>query len=133
MEKNTLHKNPWLDIASYSINDANRFKGREKAIVKFSGIVNSGIMSVLYASSGIGKTSFLNAGIDPLMIQQGYIPIHILFPDEIFSSDYDIENWLIENIKAQSQTDGREWKSILNLTEEEQNGTKNLLDKPRDF
>lgn len=129
MEKNTLHKNPWLDIASYSINDANRFKGREKAIVKFSGIVNSGIMSVLYASSGIGKTSFLNAGIDPLMIQQGYIPIHILFPDEIFSSDYDIEKWLIENIKAQSQTDGREWKSILNLTEEEQNGTKDILDK----
>lgn len=129
MKKDTNHNNPWLDIASYSVYDAYRFKGREKAIIKFSGIVNSGIMSVLYANSGIGKTSFLNAGIDPLMIQQGYIPIHIIFPDEIFSPDYNIEKWLMEFIKAQSQTDVREWKSILNLTEDEQYKTKDILDK----
>lgn len=129
MKKGTNHNNPWLDIASYSINDANRFKGREKAIVKFSGIVNSGIMSVLYANSGIGKTSFLNAGIDPLMIQKGYFPIHIVFPDEIFLSGHVIEKWLIDNIKAQSQKDGRKWESTLKLTEEEQHKTNDILDK----
>lgn len=129
MSKETNHNNPWLDIASYSINDTNRFKGREKAIVKFSGIVNSGIMSVLYANSGIGKTSFLNAGIDPLMIQKGYFPIHIVFPDEIFSSSHAIEKWLIESLHAKATKNGKSWENILEQTDEEKRRTKDILEQ----
>ena len=91
-------KNPWMDFASYGIKDASRFKGREEEIKKFLRIIDSGTMSVLYANSGIGKTSFLNAGISPIYQKMGYFPIHIVFPDEVFSFK-DIEPWLLQRIK----------------------------------
>lgn len=89
--------NPWKDIAAYNISDAYRFKGREKDIEKFLRIVKTGTMSVLYANSGIGKTSFINAGIIPTMLKEGYFPIHILFPDDVLQND-QIETWLFQEL-----------------------------------
>ena len=77
-------RNPWLDFASYQYSDRNRFKGREEDIAKFKLIMAGGTMSVLYADSGIGKTSFINAGIDPQFIEMGYFPIHVLFNEDTF-------------------------------------------------
>ena len=89
--------NPWKDIAAYNISDAYRFKGREKDIERFLRIVKTGTMSVLYANSGIGKTSFINAGIIPPMLIEGYFPIHILFPDDVLQND-QIEGWLFQEL-----------------------------------
>ena len=83
-------KNPWKDFASYESTDARYFKGREESIAKFMRILDSGTMSVLYASSGIGKTSFLQAGIEPLLQNRGYAPIHILFTDDDFAPHMDL-------------------------------------------
>ena len=87
-----------MDFASYGIKDASRFKGREEEIKKFLRIMDSGTMSVLYANSGIGKTSFLNAGISPVYQMVGYFPVHIVFPDEVFTHK-DMEPWLLQRIK----------------------------------
>ena len=92
-----IMKNPWMDFASYSTKDASRFKGREEEIKKFLDIIDAGTMSVLYANSGIGKTSFLNAGITPIYQQKGYFPIRIVFPDEVFTHN-DLEPWLLQCI-----------------------------------
>lgn len=93
-------RNPWLDFASYQYSDRNRFKGREEDIAKFNLIMANGTMSVLYADSGIGKTSFINAGIDPIFIDKGYFPIHILFNEDTFNSNIDVEKWLISDIES---------------------------------
>ena len=37
------NNNPWIDIASYQIDDAFRFKGREEDVEKFLKIVNYNI------------------------------------------------------------------------------------------
>ena len=87
-----------MDFASYGIKDASRFKGREEEIRKFLRIMDSGTMSVLYANSGIGKTSFLNAGISPVYQMLGYFPVHIVFPDEVFTHK-NIEPWILQRIK----------------------------------
>lgn len=89
--------NPWKDIAAYNISDAYRFKGREEDIERFLKIVKAGTMSVLYANSGIGKTSFINAGIIPPMLIEGYFPIHILFPDDVLQND-QIEGWIYQEL-----------------------------------
>lgn len=89
--------NPWKDIAAYNISDAYRFKGRDEDIEKFLRIVKEGTMSVLYANSGIGKTSFINAGIIPSLLTEGYFPIHILFPNDALQND-DIEGWLFKEL-----------------------------------
>ena len=64
--------NPWKDIASYKREDADNFKGRTDDIKKFSKIIQQSDFSVIYAESGIGKTSFLNAGIIPLFEKHNY-------------------------------------------------------------
>lgn len=86
--------NPWKDFASYKSSDARYFKGREESIAKFLRIVEADTMSVLYASSGIGKTSFLQAGVVPVMIERGYAPIHILFNDDDFAEGVDLSKVL---------------------------------------
>lgn len=93
-------KNPWLDFASYQYSDSYRFKGRDKDIAKFKLIMDNGTMSVLYAESGIGKTSFINAGIEPEFVKKGYFPIHILFNEDTFNSNIDVERWLISDIES---------------------------------
>lgn len=93
-------KNPWLDFASYQYSDSYRFKGRDKDIAKFKVIMDNGTMSVLYAESGIGKTSFINAGIEPEYVKKGYFPIHILFNEDTFNSNIDVERWLISDIES---------------------------------
>lgn len=100
--------NPYKDIASYGYKDSSKFKGREEDIKKFFSILNSEICSVLYAESGIGKTSFINAGIEPIMIQRGFFPIHVLIPEYVFKksdTDFSIETWLVEYIKSYNEND----------------------------
>ena len=97
MNVKNIVTNPWKDIAAYNISDAYRFKGREEDVKRFLRIVKTGTMSVLYANSGIGKTSFVNAGIIPPMLIEGYFPIHILFPDDVLQND-QIEDWLFQEI-----------------------------------
>lgn len=126
MSKQEILKNPWMDFASYGMKDASRFKGREEEIKKFLRIIDSGTMSVLYANSGIGKTSFLNAGISPIYQNLGYFPIHIVFPDEVFSLK-DMETWLLQRIKdafakqdgSNSEEDRFAWESTIETEIEE--------------
>lgn len=126
MSKQEILKNPWMDFASYGIKDASRFKGREEEIKKFSRILDSGTMSVLYANSGIGKTSFLNAGISPIYQKMGYFPIYIVFPDEVFKFR-DMEAWLLMRVKdaftkqdgSNAEKDRYTWESTINTEIEE--------------
>lgn len=98
-------KNPWKDIASYSYNEAKYFKGREEDIAKFIQILNNGNCAVIYSDSGIGKTSLINAGIEPVMAKQGFYPIHIRF-DELFKYNVpDLEQWLIEKVRGYCMKD----------------------------
>jgi len=120
MSKQDILRNPWMDFASYGITDASRFKGREEEIKKFLRIIDSGTMSVLYANSGIGKTSFLNAGISPKYQEKGYYPIHIVFPDEVFTLE-DMEPWLLQRITeafsrqgSNFAEEGLTWETIIN-------------------
>lgn len=115
--------NPWIDIASYEVKDAYRFKGRDEDIHKFLRILDEGIMSVLYANSGIGKTSFINAGIIPKLKRDNYIPIKIVFPQDFFDNE-DIDNWLyneIKNLGLNKYQDEFEWipkKDSLHIVDE---------------
>lgn len=92
--------NPWKDIASYDVTDADCFKGREEEIKRFSKLIDSGTMTVLYSDSGIGKTSFINAGISSKYIKEGYYPIRITFIDEVFSESFleNIEEWIVQRL-----------------------------------
>lgn len=117
MEKKRPIYNPWMDIASYKLEDANKFKGREEDIEKFSELIDSRTMSVLYANSGIGKTSFINAGIVPLYKEDDYYPIHISFVFEELSPE-NFEEWIVNQLIASFEEQEKDpskniWASVL--------------------
>ena len=114
MNKDTMmvEYNPWCGISSYQCEDEYRFKGRETDVAKFLDIVYSGNLSVLYADSGIGKTSFINAGIIPRLTADKYqsLTSPILFPDELFIEKKDVEKWMIEQCQRSFR-----WMSLLDV------------------
>ena len=96
-------RNPWKDITPYTKEDAGRFKGRDEDIRKFTYILQYSNFSVLYAESGIGKTSFINAGITPVFSEKGYKDIVINFPTEIYEGPAEsfrerIESFICEKL-----------------------------------
>lgn len=107
-----MEYNPWCGISSYQSEDEYRFKGRETDVEKFLDIVYSGNLSVLYADSGIGKTSFINAGIIPRLTADKYRSLSspILFPDELFIEKRDVEKWIIEQCRRSFR-----WTSLLDI------------------
>lgn len=107
--------NPWKDIAPYKTSDAANFRGRDEDIRKFSKILRQSDFSVLYAESGIGKTSFINAGIMPAFIDTDYYFIRVEFPLEVLAATDDasdenlianIERWLCNKIFPDAPNEG---------------------------
>jgi tetratricopeptide (TPR) repeat protein len=74
--------NPWLGLESYSINDSNRFYGRDSDIEIVSSSIFDNFITTIYGISGAGKTSLINAGITPLLKQSNFLPIRIRLKHE---------------------------------------------------
>lgn len=99
--------NPWKDISPYKTSDAANFKGRDEDTRKFSRILRQNDFSVLYAESGIGKTSFINAGIMPAFVDTDYYFIRVEFPLDVLKETDErktddliahLEEWLCNKI-----------------------------------
>ena len=95
--------NPWKDIAPYLVNDTHSFRGRGDDLRRFLNIIDSSHFSVIYAESGIGKTSFINAAVFPELSRMGFACVRIVFPTDVLQKRHDnprqyIESWLIGQI-----------------------------------
>ena len=53
------------------------FRGRQDDILRLSNLILRGRLTVLFAKSGIGKTSLLQAGVSPELEAQGFFPVFI--------------------------------------------------------
>lgn len=80
--------NPWLSFRQYEEKDANRFKGRDEDIKNLFHLVDDSDISVLYAESGIGKSSLVNAGIVPNLRGNMYLPIpYVIAVEQLAGED----------------------------------------------
>lgn len=70
-----LENTPWLGLASYTSQDANRFFGRDKEIEVVTNAIRRHYCTIIYGKSGTGKTSLIQAGITPAMMNDRYLPI----------------------------------------------------------
>ncbi|MEO1672117.1 MAG: hypothetical protein AAFR77_15260, partial [Cyanobacteria bacterium J06631_2] len=68
---------PYKGLLSYNLNDAERFFGRERAISEMLQCLQRGRLTVLQAESGSGKSSLLQAGIAPRLIEAGHLPVNL--------------------------------------------------------
>lgn len=99
--------NPWLSFDSYSESQAARFKGRDKDIDHVFRLVSSSDISVLYAESGIGKSSLINAGLKPRLRTVRMLPVPVLMKDGP-PEDFEqfLKNSLEEAVEEQNSRSG---------------------------
>lgn len=72
-----IQNNPWLGLASYQVQDADLFFGREKEMSVLCDIIKQNYSTVIYGKSGMGKTSLINAGLIPQLMADGFLPVSI--------------------------------------------------------
>ena len=74
---NDCRLGPYKGPDSYEIRDALLFRGREQEAHDLVSLVLSSRLSLLHASSGAGKTSLLNARLQPGLTSLGWLPIRV--------------------------------------------------------
>ena len=96
----------------YQESDKDVFFGREEETKKLYYLVENSDFSVCYAESGEGKSSLINAGLSPMLRKNRFLPIRILFSDDVFLTDIKL---LKEDIyELCNISDGYYGKSRLN-------------------
>ncbi len=68
---------PYRGLLEYRLGDAEVFFGRATATRALLKKVHSSSLTVLYAESGAGKTSLIQAGLAPHLIAQGHLPVYV--------------------------------------------------------
>ena len=70
-------ENPWPGLHSFREEDTLFFCGRKPALRELLAYVDRARLTVLYAPSGLGKSSLLQAGLTPVLRERGVLPVHI--------------------------------------------------------
>jgi len=68
--------NPFLALQPYQPEDARRLFGRDEDLALMRSRVLAGRTTLLFAGSGVGKTSFLNAKLIPYLSPRYFIVCH---------------------------------------------------------
>lgn len=71
-----LAKPPYKFLYAYDVQDADIFFGRTAATQTLHQIVSKDRITILHAKSGAGKTSLLNTGLTPRLIQERRFPVY---------------------------------------------------------
>jgi len=80
MENANIHKTRYPGIVPFSTTQTALFFGREKNKQALYDLVVRENITLLYAKSGLGKSSLINAGLVPMLAQKGQIiPIFLRF------------------------------------------------------
>jgi len=77
MSTSTGNIDRYPGFKAFEKNQTNLFKGRDREIQELFSLVIAENCVVLFAKSGLGKSSLLNAGISPLLERKGYIPVDV--------------------------------------------------------
>lgn len=73
---------PYRGLLPYELNDSDQFFGREAAVAALLDHLSRAALTVLQSESGAGKTSLLQAGLMPRLLDQGHLPIYLRPYDE---------------------------------------------------
>src|SRR5262249_11957360 len=70
-------EHPWIGLASFKEGDREFFAGRGEEIDQLLRLVRRDTLALLYGTSGLGKTSLLQAGLFPALRAEDFLPITI--------------------------------------------------------
>ncbi len=81
-----MSRAPYKYLDYYTSADADLFFGREKETQMMVGEILSSRLLVLFARSGSGKTSLINAGVVPELKRRGYETLYVRFESDPLTS-----------------------------------------------
>src|SRR5574344_1726566 len=111
-----IENNPWLGLASYEYKDASRFFGRESELKELKTDICNNPFTTIYGISGAGKTSFINAGMMPLLEKENYFPVRIRLEHE---SSVGYNTQIIKTVTDSVVKNGGEIESFSLLNEKD--------------
>ena len=91
-------QNPYIGPRPYERSDSARFFGRDQEARALFSLIVANRVVVLYAQSGAGKTSLLNAQVTPLLEAEGFEVWPVARVQGPAASDIDLTE--IDNIYA---------------------------------
>lgn len=68
---------PWPGLASFTEDDREYFRGREREAEDLARLVRRETLTVLFGRSGLGKTSLLGAGLFPRLRDEQFLPVYL--------------------------------------------------------
>lgn len=81
--------NPFRGASSYEEADKQYFYGRDEEKNELMRIISQNTLSLLYAKSGVGKSSLLKAGIIPVVKgMRSYFPVYIRISDSLITEEF---------------------------------------------
>ena len=108
MEKLKNIKNPWPGVMSYQIpregEDQYKFCGRSRTAESFVPLIRRYSLTTLYGRSGVGKTSFLNAGVFPMLQQEGYLPVYVRLGLKQLKDEKTFAQTIVERLTEETDT-----------------------------
>jgi hypothetical protein len=75
-------ESPYKGTDSFKVEDRDLFFGREREAVTLTSTILAARCSLLYARSGMGKTSLLNARVIPMLEAKGWTPVPVRLDDK---------------------------------------------------
>jgi hypothetical protein len=68
---------PYPGLFPFRLQDADQFFGRDQAVVDLLALLEQHRLIWLHGRSGTGKTSIIRAGLMPVMLRRGILPIYV--------------------------------------------------------
>ena len=79
---NIISSNPWPGLGAYDETGRYKFCGRGRATNELYSLISNNAVVSLFGRSGIGKTSLLKAGVTPLLVRKGFLPVYVRLSQE---------------------------------------------------
>ena len=119
MKANSQDHNPYVGPRPFEPEEKNLFFGRAREISELQSLLTAHRTFLLYAASGAGKTSLLNAGLLPLMEQEGFEVLPVarvrgLIPEGV--SPEDISNLYVFNTLMGWTEDEASYKTLPHMS-----------------
>ena len=113
------NNNPWMGPGTYGEEQAYKFKGRDSDIEKIKLMFQQNDIVVCYGASGNGKSSLINAGLSPVMRNNGMFPIVITFTHDDYEKEHiDFDNEILNRIEDSLQAYDNYWREKYKLSED---------------
>jgi hypothetical protein len=126
-------ENPYKLLDFYEEEDAEVFRGRAEETDGLFQLVKFNFLTVMFGKSGIGKTSLLNAGLFPLLSDEGFLPIRVKLSyskkeDDAAALVKQIPRTILEEIDKKNEKIKDTKKSIIEVDTQKEEDTKHLAE-----